>query len=214
MRTIILGACRFYLVWLQPMPDGSLGTVPSTSPENHFQTPEGQAAAARSSTADIAMIRQLFRDALELGPEQDPVVRRAAEALRLLPPVPLTPEGLVSEWADNFRHPEPHHRHLSHVWFAYPGRGDLDAALAAAVSRTLDGRGDDSTGWSLVWKMAMRARLGQAEAVGRLLPLILRAPVPEKDGSGPAGCIRTCSAPIRPSRSMEIWAMWPQLLSA
>lgn len=182
--TIIRDACRFYLGWLQPMPNGSLGTVPSTSPENHFETEEGPAAAAWSSTADIAMIRQLFLDAVELGPEEDTVVREAAAALRLLPPVPLTPAGLVAEWAEKgFRHPEPDHRHLSHLWFAYPGRETLSPAVASAVSLSLDGRGDDSTGWSLVWKMALRARLGEAEAVGRLLPLILRS----ADNAGDSG---------------------------
>lgn len=173
---IIRDACRFYLGWLQPMPDGSLGTVPSTSPENHFETEEGPAAVAWSSTADITMIRRLFLDAGELGPGEDTVVRAAAAALRLLPPVPVTSAGLVAEWAEkDFRHPEPDHRHLSHLWFAYPGRETLSPALASAVSVSLDSRGDDSTGWSLVWKMALRARLGEADAVGRLLSLLLRS---------------------------------------
>lgn len=171
---IVRSACRFYLGWLQQMPDGTLGTVPSTSPENHFLTADGPAAAARSSTADITMIRRLFQDAVDLGPEGDAVVREAAAALALLPPVPVTAAGLVAEWADDFEHPDPNHRHVSHLWFAYPGGADLTPALASAVSRSLDARGDDSTGWSLVWKMALRARLGESEAVGRLLTLILR----------------------------------------
>ncbi|HRA04922.1 MAG TPA: hypothetical protein PK963_06030, partial [Arachnia sp.] len=61
-------------------------------------------------------------------------------------------------------------------WFP----GDLDpAGHAAAVAATLDARGDDSTGWSLAWKIALRARLGDGEAVGRLLALVLR---PADDG--------------------------------
>lgn len=179
---IIRSACRFYLGWLQQMPDGSLGTIPSTSPENHFHTAEGPAAAAASSTADITIIRQLFRDAQEFGPAGDAVVEETAAALRRLPPIPLTASGLVSEWAEDFRLPEPEHRHLSHLWFAYPGRDHLDAPLADAVSRSLDGRGDDSTGWSLVWKMALRARLGDGDAVGRLLSLLLRSA--EQAGEG------------------------------
>jgi alpha-L-fucosidase 2 len=46
--------------------------------------------------------------------------------------------------------------------------------LAAAASFSLDLRGDESTGWSLAWKLAMRARLGQAGKVSDLLRLVFR----------------------------------------
>ena len=184
---VIRSACSFYLGWLQRMPDGFLGTRPSTSPENHFQTADGPAAAGSSSTADITMIRQLFRDALELGPAGDPLLGDIGAALALLPPIPVTDAGLVSEWAEDFVLPEPAHRHVSHLWFAYPGREELPPALAAAVSHSLDERGDDSTGWSLVWKMALRARLREPEAVGRLLPLVLRSAESNAVGSQWAG---------------------------
>src|SRR5690625_2214292 len=46
--------------------------------------------------------------------------------------------------------------------------------ISAAASRSLDARWDEGTAWSLAWKMAMRARLHQGEAAGRLLDLFLR----------------------------------------
>ena len=171
---VIRGACEFFLHWLVPYSDGTLGTIPSTSPENHFIGPDGTVAAARSSTADIAMIRHLFEAALSLGPPDDDVVVRVARAAALLPPIPIAADGSVQEWADAFEEAEPHHRHLSPLFFAYPGHTALTPALAHAVSKTLERRGDDSAGWSLVWKMALRARLGQPEAVERLLPLLFR----------------------------------------
>ena len=171
---VVKGACEFILGWLVRQSDGTLGTVPSTSPENHFTAPDGTtAAAARSSTADIVMIRGLFEVAVAVG-GGDPLVQRVSAALADLPPVPLSETGSVQEWADPFALPEPLHRHVSPLYFAYPGDTPLSPALAVAVSRTLDERGDDSAGWSLVWKIALRARLGEAAAVERLLPLVFR----------------------------------------
>lgn len=43
-----------------------------------------------------------------------------------------------------------------------------------AVSATLDSRGDESTGWSLAWKILQRARLGQGEKVEDLVKLVFR----------------------------------------
>jgi alpha-L-fucosidase 2 len=50
----------------------------------------------------------------------------------------------------------------------------LDQELEDAVGASLDGRGDDSTGWSLTWKTALRARLKQPEKVSDLLRLYFR----------------------------------------
>ncbi|WEO77291.1 glycoside hydrolase family 95 protein [Cryobacterium sp. SO2] len=186
---VIRGACEFILGWLVRQPDGSLGTVPSTSPENHFTAPDGRpAAAARSSTADIAMIRALFEAALGIGPEDDAIMQQVVRSLAALPPIPIS-DGSIQEWADPFVLPEPGHRHVSPLYFAYPGNTLLTPELAAAVSRTLDERGDDSAGWSLVWKIALRARLREPEAVERLLPLVFRsvamAPGPWEGGLYP-----------------------------
>ena len=38
----------------------------------------------------------------------------------------------------------------------------------------MDLRGDESTGWSLAWKLALRARLGQSDRVEQLLGLVFR----------------------------------------
>ena len=58
---VMLGAARFLLDWLVEMPDGSLGTNPSTSPENAFLTENGKpCSVSRSSTMDMAIIRDLF----------------------------------------------------------------------------------------------------------------------------------------------------------
>jgi alpha-L-fucosidase 2 len=58
----------------------------------------------------------------------------------------------------------------------YPAAEGWDAELLEAATRSLDVRGNDSTGWSLVWKACLRARLRQPAVVEELLGLLFREP--------------------------------------
>ena len=81
---------------------------------------------------------------------------------------------MIAEWRADRPQREPEHRHLSHLYFAFPGDLPLTPQLRAAVSKSLDGRGDTATGWSLAWKVALRARLNQPRKVSGLLKQIFR----------------------------------------
>lgn len=180
-------AAQFCLHWLQPMPDGTLGTTPSTSPENRFRSRDGQVGSVGvCSTYDLAVISELFtiltRLAQRLTITDDDVLTAARAARPRLGVPPIDADGLVAEWAMDVDYPEPQHRHISHLVFAYPGTEPLRADLARAVCASLDARGDDSTGWSLAWKMALRARLGQPGRVAALIRLALRTTKPGDKG--------------------------------
>lgn len=172
------GAAEFALDLLREGPDDALVTFPSTSPENTYLTPDGAAALTFGSGMDRALLRDLFTIVAELadltGHRDDLVVARSRDALSRLEPAVIAPDGRVREWGQDVTDTEPDHRHLSHLLFAYPGREALDADLAGATSRTLRARGEESTGWSLAWKMALRARLGQGEQFESLLSYVLR----------------------------------------
>ena len=89
---VVRSAAQFALAWLVELPDGSLGTSPSTSPENDFVTPDGgSGSVATSSTLDLTLIRPhleyLVGLAGELGVGDDDVVEAARAALPLLPSV-------------------------------------------------------------------------------------------------------------------------------
>jgi alpha-L-fucosidase 2 len=176
---LLHGAARFALDWLRPMGDGELGTAPSTSPENHYLDASGRpVAAGRSSTMDLSLIAGLL-DALaalaeRLGLEDDPVAVAARDARPRIPAPPIGADGLIAEWAGDPPPREPGHRHVSHLVWVYPGDTPDDPARLEAASRSLDDRGDDSTGWSLAWKLALRARLREPGRIARLLPLMLR----------------------------------------
>jgi alpha-L-fucosidase 2 len=174
----IRGAAQFGLDWLQERPDGSLGTLPSTSPENAFLVDGTAIDVGISSTMDLVLLRETFRYVVALGERlgrsDDDVVTAAAAALGRVPGPSVGAGGLVREWQADHPQVEPHHRHMSHLYFVHPGVGELTDELAAAARASLDARGDDSTGWSLSWKTALRARLGQGDKVGDLLRLLFR----------------------------------------
>ena len=172
-------AAEFSLAWLVEQPDGTLGTSPSTSPENEFFSADGRIAqAARSSAFDLAVLADLFRMvdvlATRLGIADDPVAEAAREALVRLDVPRISPSGVVQEWKEDFAYPDPHHRHVGHLYFAYPGDRPLDSEWRRAVSASLDERGDESTGWSLAWKTLLRARLREPGKVDDLLRLVFR----------------------------------------
>lgn len=173
---VLRGAVAFVLDWMTEREDGTLGTSPSSSPENVFAGPDGRAGVARSSELDLALARDLLSALLEcaarLSREDDPVVVAAAAAFPRIPARAELRDGVVAEWLDDVVPVDPHHRHLSLLWSVWPG--DDDRVPEAAAQATLDARGDDASGWSLVWKALLRARLGDGPAVGRLLDLLLR----------------------------------------
>jgi alpha-L-fucosidase 2 len=147
-------AAEFVLDWLIEEDDGSLGTAPSTSPENSFAAPDGATASvARSATMDLALAAELLSSledlAERLGRADDEVVCRGREALARIPGPPVAKDGTVQEWRDDLTATDPRHRHQSHLYPVYPGTGALSEELLRAASRSLDERGDDSTGWSL-----------------------------------------------------------------
>jgi alpha-L-fucosidase 2 len=82
-----------------------------------------------------------------------------------LRPPRLTPDGRLREWGADHLDEDPAHRHMSHMVAVHPlGQIDPETTpdLAAAAARVLDLRGPGAMGWSWSWKIALRARLGDA----------------------------------------------------
>jgi len=176
---ILRGAAEFCLDWLVESPDGSLGTAPSTSPENSYLADGEPASVTVSATMDLALISDLFHrceltaEALGLS---DPLVEQFAAARKRIPDPPIGGRGQLQEWAADLPEQDPHHRHMSHLIGLHPGDAitpDGTPALAAAAARTLDLRGDRATGWSLAWKINLRARLRDAAGAHRLFRAFL-----------------------------------------
>ena len=171
---LIRGAAEFCLDWLVDDPTtGGLRTIPSTSPENLFVGRDGgPESLTATATMDLALIRALFeraRTAIRVLGLDDAfhtaLEAELAAAILRLPGFGVTSDGRIREWATDVAEHDPVHRHLSPMVALYPLEL-IDRVhtpdLADAARRFLDARGPGAMGWSWAWKIALRARLGQA----------------------------------------------------
>lgn len=177
---VAVGAARFALALLHRDEDGWLVTGPATSPENRFATTDGPASVDLSTAMDGVLLRELFgflqRSAADAGEAADwALLAEIAAVLPGLRPLAAGPDGRLLEWHVPREEIEPTHRHVSHLVGVFPGSSTLASPeLVAAARRSLEARGDDGTGWSTAWKIALWARLGDGEAAHRLLGRFLR----------------------------------------
>jgi alpha-L-fucosidase 2 len=182
-------AALFYLDFLIEDGHGHLVTCPSTSPENTFLDSAGRpCSVSAGSTMDMAIIWELFGNCAQAASLLDCDADMAASWLtaraRLLPPQ-IGKQGQLLEWYRDLPESEPGHRHISHLYGAYPGcqitpQGTPE--LAQAVKRSLEQRlahGGGHTDWSCAWIINQWARLGEAErAHEQLLTLLRRSTYP------------------------------------
>lgn len=179
---ILKGSALFYVDMLIEEPTHHwLVTAPSNSPENAFYLPDGTPAhVCLGPTTDMQLLRSLFGACVaaseKLGVDPELRAELAAKRARLAP-TRIGSDGRVLEWLEEYREADPHHRHIAHLWGLYPG-DEIDPrttpALAAAARKSLDARGDASTGWSTAFKMGMWARLGDGDRAHRLFAELLK----------------------------------------
>ena len=175
------GSARFYADLLIEEPRHHwLVTAPANSPENAFRLPDGRTAhVCMGPTVDMELLRYLFGACIEaskiLG--TDPEFRRELEEKRpRLAPTQISSDGRIMEWLQEYPEPEPTHRHISHLWAVYPGDEITPGAtpdFARAARKSLDVRGDRSTGWATAFRMAVWARLGDGDRAHKLFTGLL-----------------------------------------
>ena len=212
-QAVLHGAARFVLDWLVELPDGTLGTRPSTSPENTFVAPDGRpAAVTTSTTADLAMARDLLENVVRLGGPPDLVAEASAALDRLPAGAAWPPDGRLAEWRDDVADAEPEHRHQSHLFRVHPGTVDRPRpGTGPRPGRAGHPRRPRAGVDRLVPGVAAQparpaARRGGRRGDGR------RVPAPGRPGStrrAPVASTRTCSAPTRRSRSTATSASRP-----
>jgi alpha-L-fucosidase 2 len=130
---------------------------------------------------DSQILRDLFAHVAEASQilRKDAAFRREVLAARArLPADRIGKAGQLQEWLDDWdmAAPEPHHRHVSHLYALFPSwqisRRDTPA-LARAAQTSLEQRGDLSTGWAIGWRINLWARLGDGDRTHRVLRLLL-----------------------------------------
>lgn len=163
---LMKGAAAFCLDWLVEDGQGFLITAPSTSPENIYLTSDGfKGGTLYGATSDLAMIRECFAQTISasetLGIDAE-FRNRLRTATARLYPYQVGKKGNLQEWYHDWEDADPLHRHQSHLFGLYPGHQitpEKTPRLAQAARKTLEIKGDKSTGWSTGWRINLWARL-------------------------------------------------------
>jgi alpha-L-fucosidase 2 len=178
---IMKGAAQFCLEWLVEDKEGKLITSPSTSPENKYITPDGyHGATFYGGTADLAMIRDCFENTITaskiLNRDAD-FSSRLQQALIRLHPYKIGKKGNLQEWYFDWEDEDPQHRHQSHLFGLFPGHQITPyttPVLADACRKSLEIKGDESTGWSKAWRINLWARLGDGNHAYKMYRELLK----------------------------------------
>lgn len=159
--------------------DGFLLTKYSASPEqeedHHYYHTTGCAF-------DQQMIYENHKNtiqAAELLHREEPVVSLAREQLPRLDPVQIGASGQIKEFREENRYGEIgeyHHRHISQLVGLYPGTliNKNTPEWMEAAKKTLELRGDKSTGWAMAHRLNAWARTGDGNRAYLLYQTLLR----------------------------------------
>lgn len=177
---ILKGASEFFLDFLVKKPGTDyLVTNPSLSPENSH--PFGT-SVTDAPMMDSQIIRDLFANtekAAEILGLDKEFRERLVKTRSRLPSDKIGKGGQLQEWFEDWdlEAKDLRHRHVSHLYAAFPSwqinKTDTPE-LAEAARKTLDTRGDETTGWAIAWRLNLWARLGSGERAYKILALLLR----------------------------------------
>jgi len=95
-------------------------------------------------------------------------------------------KGNLQEWYYDWEDSEPQHRHQSHLFGLHPGNhiSPLKTPeLAAACAKTLNIKGDETTGWSKGWRINLWARLLDGNRAYKMIRELLKYVDPSGTGT-------------------------------
>lgn len=176
----MLSLSRFYSSTLVPKGDLLL-VEPSASPENIVKAEQIKGMPGHrlkdghyvtiGCTFDQGFVWENFNDTLVLARmlgKQDPFLKTIEEQMKKLDPILIGTSGQIKEYREENAYSDigdPKHRHISHLCPLYPGTmiNSTRPEWMTAASKTLDLRGDQTTGWAIAHRMNCRARLKEGE---------------------------------------------------
>lgn len=171
---VLKGCAQFFQDFLVKDPNtGYMVVCPSNSPENHpglySYTKEDGSKTNGALFGGVAMDNQMVYDVLKNTAsaarilEVDADFANQLDLLKAqLTPYKIGKYGQVQEWQEDWDRENTSHRHLSHLWGAYPGNQVspyTNPTIYQAVHKSLVGRGDAARGWSMGWKVCQWARM-------------------------------------------------------
>lgn len=184
------GVSLFFKDILQEEPKHKwLVVSPSMSPENAHHS---QTTIAAGTTMDNQLVQDVFYNVIQtsraLGIDQvyaDSLIL----LMKRLAPMQIGKWGQLQEWMDDWDKPDDQHRHVSHLYGLFPSNQISPyrtPELFSAAKTSLLARGDESTGWSMGWKVNLWARLLDGNRALKLISDQL-TPSIQPDGSQKGG---------------------------
>ena len=182
LRTIyplLKGAAQFFLDTLVEDPTGAVARDVAVALAR--EPAPVRNVPGLGPTMDQQILRDLFASVSEAARVLDvdrELQPRWAKTRARLAPMRIGGAGQLQEWLEDWdmQAPEMQHRHVSHLYGLFPGR-DIDVrrtpALAKAVKRSLEIRGDQATGWATAWRINLWARLGDGNHAYEILKFLL-----------------------------------------
>jgi len=150
-------------------PNGKLITPDGWSPEHGPKKNEQDRNPYPGTSYDQQIVFDLFNNYIDaeryLGKDKNYLQCAIGLRDKMLGPQ-IGKWGQIQEWMEDVDDSTDHHRHSSHLFAVYPGKQispTLERKFSNAASRSLDARGNISTGWSAAWRLNIRARLLEAE---------------------------------------------------
>ncbi|MEJ2258369.1 MAG: hypothetical protein P8X98_15525, partial [Woeseiaceae bacterium] len=163
---------------LVTLEDQTLATSPSNSPENAHHP---GVSIAQGPAMDNQILRDLFAQtaaAARLLERDEDFAGTVLAARERLAPDRVGAQGQLQEWREDWDAiaPEQRHRHVSHLYALHPSaqitpRGTPE--LAEAARKSLETRGDLTTGWAIAWRINLWARLHDGDRAYSVLKLLL-----------------------------------------
>ncbi len=181
---VLRGSAEFFLHYLVRDPGtGMLVSGPSNSPE--------QGGLVMGPAMDHQITRALFRacsQAAAILNTDSGFASQLDAAAAAIAPDRIGKHGQLQEWLEDKDDPRNRHRHVSHLWAAYPG-ADITwrtPELFQAAKQSLIFRGDEATGWSMGWKTNLWARFLDGDHALLILHHLLK-PIGSKPAKGNFG---------------------------
>jgi alpha-L-fucosidase 2 len=185
---VLKGASEFFSDFLIEEPEHKwLVVSPSVSPENSPAVHPKYSITA-GATLDNQLVFDLFTETIQAAKILDKdkeFIKVLNSKLTMLPPMQIGHWGQLQEWLHDWDSPDDHNRHVSHLYGLYPSNQISPfrtPKLFEAAKTSLIHRGDESTGWSMGWKVNFWARLLDGNHAYKLIKDQLRPVAFTKEG--------------------------------
>jgi alpha-L-fucosidase 2 len=137
---------------------------------------------------DQEIIWDVFSNTLEAAAElgiKDDFTAGVEKAVARLALPKTGSDGRLLEWSEEFKEPEPGHRHMSHLFGVHPGRQftwQNAPEVMSAARKSIEYRlahGGGHTGWSRAWIISFWARFRDGEkAYENVIALLQKSTLP------------------------------------